>query len=127
VWSARPPAPEGLVPIEPVERPAVPQAVSAWQRLPLEEQRLHLRAQRFARVQVAQMRLLRPEEVQSGRARRDLYGALREPIDGAREAFRRTYLDPYPSMVDYLHLEVLRTLANDDPELLGENYPGVMV
>jgi hypothetical protein len=30
-------------------------------------------------------------------------------------------------MVDYLHLELVRTLANDDPELLGENYPGVIV
>jgi hypothetical protein len=88
---------------------------------------LHLRAQRFARVQVAQLRLYRTAEVQFGRARRDLYGALGEPIDAARESFRKTYFEKCPSMVDYLHLELVRTLANDDPELLGENYPGVIV
>jgi len=27
-------------------------------------------------------------------------------------------------MVDYLHLELVQTLANDDPDLLGNNYPG---
>jgi ElaB/YqjD/DUF883 family membrane-anchored ribosome-binding protein len=135
VWSARPPAPEGFVSIAPVEQSVATEAASApalasasaWERLSPEEQRRHLRAQRFARVQVARIRLFRPADVQAGRARRDLYGALREPIDGAREAFRKTYFDPCPSMVDYLHLEVLRTLANDDPELLGDNYPGVMV
>ncbi len=128
VWSGiRPPAPEGLVSIAPAGPPAAPVKASAWDRLSPEEQRLHLRAQRFARAEVARMRLYRAAETQAGRARRDLYGALRGPIDGAREAFRKTYFDPCPSMVDYLHLEVLRTLANDDPELLGENYPGVMV
>ena len=30
-------------------------------------------------------------------------------------------------MVDYLHLELLRTLANDDADLLGSEYPGPMV
>jgi hypothetical protein len=30
-------------------------------------------------------------------------------------------------MVDYLHLELIRTLANDDAELLGKDYPGPMV
>jgi hypothetical protein len=29
--------------------------------------------------------------------------------------------------VDYLHLELVRTLANDDVELLGQDYPGPMV
>jgi hypothetical protein len=29
-------------------------------------------------------------------------------------------------MVDYIHVELLRTLANDDAELLGEDYPGPM-
>jgi hypothetical protein len=91
------------------------------------EQRLHLRAQRFARVQVAEMRLYHSADVQTGRARRNLYDALRKPIDAARESFRKTHFDPCPSMVDYLHLELVRTLANDDPELLGENYPGVIV
>jgi hypothetical protein len=30
-------------------------------------------------------------------------------------------------MVDYLHLELTRTLANEDPDLLGSTYPGPLV
>jgi hypothetical protein len=30
-------------------------------------------------------------------------------------------------MVDYLHLEILRSLAHDDDRLLGPEYPGPMV
>jgi hypothetical protein len=99
---------------------------SAWDRLSAEEQRLHLRAQRFARVRVAEMRLYHAAEVRAGRSRRAVYDALREPIDAARETFRASYFAPCPSMVDYLHLEMVRTLANDDPELLGEIYPGIL-
>ena len=114
-------AAETLVIIEPAP-PA-----SAWDRLPAEEQQVHLRAQRFARVQVAEMRLSEPGRVQSGRAHRDLYESLRQRIDSAREAFRQSFFVPCSSMVDYLHLELVRTLAHDDPELLGKDYPGPLV
>jgi hypothetical protein len=101
--------------------------VAAWDRLPPDEQRIHLRAQRFARVQVARMRLFQSDAVLAGRAGRNLYDALRKSIDAAREAFRRSFFAPCSSMVDYLHLELVQTLANDDPDLLGNNYPGPMV
>jgi hypothetical protein len=97
---------------------------ASWDALSPEEQQVHFRAQRFARVQTAEMRLYQAEAVQSGRARRDLYNALRQPIDEARRKFHELFFQPCPSMVDYLHLEILRTLANDDPELLGNDYPG---
>ena len=99
-------------------------AKPTWDSLPPEEQQVHLRAQRFARVQVAEMRLYEADAVQSGRARRDLYSALHKSIDQARKNFRESFYTSCPSMVDYLHLELLRTLANDDPELLGKDYPG---
>lgn len=103
-----------------------PQATSAWDRLTPEEQQIHLRAQRFARVQVAEMRLYKADAVQAGRGRANLYETLRKPIETARDRFRQTYFSTCPSMVDYLHLELVRTLANDDPELLGKEYPGPM-
>lgn len=121
VWSTMP-APSDLVSINGSEM-ATP---TAWDTLPADEQRLHLRAQRFARVQVAEMRLYETEAVQSGRARGDLYGALRERIDRGRESFRKSFFT-CPSMVDYLHLELLRTLAHDDPEVLGKDYPGPLL
>lgn len=91
------------------------------------ERELHLRAQRFARVQAAELRLYRSAEVRGGRARQNLYEALRGPIDAAREAFRRQFLAGCPSMVDYLHLELVRALANGDEAALGSSYPGPLV
>jgi len=100
---------------------------TAWESLAAEEQQIHLRAQRFARVRAAEMRLHEGPVVLAGRSRRNLYEALRGPIDEARGQFRRDFFARCPSMVDYLHLELLRTLANDDGELLGADYPGPMV
>jgi hypothetical protein len=98
-----------------------------WESLPVEEQQIHLRAQRFARVQVAEMRLYEADTVQAGRARGDLYDVLRQPIDSAREKFREQFFSQCSSMVDYLHLELMRTLAHDDPDLFGKDYPGPLV
>jgi len=129
-----PPPPESpppLVNIAGVSAEPAPAASAgqrnSWEELTPEEQRSHLRAQRFARVRVAQMRLSQADAVQAGRDRRDLYAGLREPIDAARLEFREKFFTPCPGMVDYLHLELVRTLANDDAELLGPDYPGPMV
>lgn len=91
-----------------------------------ENEELHRRAERFARVQVAEMRLYKAQAVKDGRQNRDLYGALRDDIDRVRDHFRRDFLSASPTMADYLHVELLRTLANNDVQLLGENYPGAM-
>ena len=125
LWSAFPTPQSPLVSITPALTPSPPpKPAGAWEDLPPAEQQLHLRAQRFARVQVARMRLDHAEAVLLGRGRSDLYQALRFPIEDAREAFRAQFFAPCPSMVDYLHLELTRTLANDDADLLGANYPG---
>ena len=104
-----------------------PASISQWPSLGKDEQELHLRAQRFARVQVAEMRLYHSQAVKDGRSRHDLYGALQEQIDRTRDAFRTDFLSASQSMVDYVHVELLRTLANDDVELLGSEYPGPLV
>jgi len=113
-----------LVRIEPAEAPRSKPATPDWDALSPEDRTLHLRAQRFARVQVAEMRLYHADAVKSGRARRDLYVALKDPIDRGREAFRQTFVTASPTMVDYFHEELVRTLANDDRASLGEQYPG---
>ena len=128
---APPPPPElvTIAPAAPVPEPTPAPAVAkpTWETLPPEEQQIHLRAQRYARVQVAEMRLFEGDLVQVGRLRRDLYTLLRKPIDSARAAFREQFFKPCASMVDYLHLELVRTLGNDDPDLLGKDYPGPLV
>jgi vacuolar-type H+-ATPase subunit D/Vma8 len=101
--------------------------ILSWFSLSREDRELHLRAQRFARVKVAEIRLYHSEKVKNGRAAHDLYTSLQVEIDFAREAFRAEFLNASDSMVDYLHLELVRTLANDDAEVLGQGYPGPMV
>jgi hypothetical protein len=129
VWSAIPVPQPTLVTIAPPPQPVVVTAVpaAAWESLPPAEQQIHLRAQRFARVKAAEIRLYHPDVVQMGRLRRNLYDTLRQPIDDARQAFRTQFFVGCPSMVDYLHLELTRTLANDDPDLFGSTYPGPLV
>jgi hypothetical protein len=113
----------GLVSIAPAQKPEI----LSWFSLSHEDRELHLRAQRFARVQIAEIRLYQSEKVKNGRTAHDLYTSLKEEIISAREAFRSEFLNASDSMVDYLHLELVRTLANDDAEVLGPNYPGAMV
>jgi len=122
------PEPIQLVNIAAASTPApAPPPASSWDALAVEDQAIHLRAQRFARVQVAEMRLNDAAAVQSGRMRRNLYGALRSRIDGARVTFRQTFFAQCSSMVDYIHVELVRTLAHDDADLLGKDYPGPLV
>ena len=92
-----------------------------------EEQDRNLKAERFARNQVAEIRLYKSENVKTGRAGRDLYTSLKAEIDSARDTFRRDFLSDSGTMMDYLHLELVHTLANDDVELLGPTYPGPLV
>jgi hypothetical protein len=116
-------APNGLIAIAPAPSPAAP----GWMALDPVEQRIHLRAQQFARTEAAKIRLYRAEEVKEGRRSADLYGVLSGEIDALRDAFREKFVAACPSMVDYVHLELLRTLANDDPAVLGSEYPGPLV
>ena len=127
IMPGREPEPEPEPEPEAVPAPPAPKPAAAWQDLPPAEQQLHLRAQRFARVEVAHMRLDHAEAVQLGRGRRDLYKALHNYIDEARATFRKRFFETCPSMVDYLHLELTRTLANEDADLLGSDYPGPIV
>jgi hypothetical protein len=99
----------------------------SWKELSPEDQKLHLQAQRMARVRVAEMRLFHQDALQSGLTASDIYGSLQAPIDKARDQFLQSFLSKSPTMVDYLHLEILRSLAHDDDRLLGHNYPGPMV
>lgn len=94
-----------------------------WGDLPMEQRQLHIRAQRFARVMVAELQMARPDACRAGREQNDLYLFLKREIDKARENYRRQYMT-VPSMVDYFHLELVQTAAEGDENKLGADYPG---
>ncbi len=126
------PVTSGLVTIGGVKPPDAPATIpqsgrSAWENLSPEDQALHLRAQRFARVKVAELRLYRADAVREGRNNSNLYSLLRREIDAAREIFLRDFIHSSATMVDYVHLEMLRTLAHDKAEIIGTEYPGPLV
>ena len=119
--------PNAPAPLTFEKKPDAPAPHKEWWDLSRTEQQKHLAAQRFARVQVAEMRLASADAVRRGRAARDIYGVLASSIDAAREKFREKHVTASPTMVDYLHLELVRSLADDDGNLLGPNYPGPLV
>jgi hypothetical protein len=98
----------------------------SWADLGQDQRVLHVRAQRFARVKVAEMQLSRPDACHAGRQQSNLYVFLRREIDKARETYRKQFMT-IPSMVDYLHLELVRTAAGNDEQKLGADYPGQLV
>ncbi len=128
------PAPGGPVVAPPAGEAAIPERILRiassepdWSLIPEADRQFHLRSQRFARARVAEMRLYKSAKVRAGRAQGDLYAALRDEIEGARETYRRDFLTPCESMPDYLHMELVRTLANNDAASLGPSYPGPLV
>jgi len=126
------PAPRGRAETEsgglelPGARPSVHQAPADWEKMPSEERDVHLRAQRFARVLVADLQLYRSEEIREGRRIKDLYGRLRDEIDKSREVYQRKFGHTPAGSVDYFHVELLHTLADDQEDALGPGYPGPM-
>ena len=114
-----------------VAKKAQPRSVTseklpAWGELTETEQTLHLRAQRFSRVAVAEAQMARPEACAAGREAGNVYLFMQGEIDKAREAYRKQFM-VIPSMIDYLHMELVRVIADNDEAALGVEYPGAMV
>ena len=84
-----------------------------------QEQKLHDDAKRFARLLVSEIKLYNEAQVSAGRENRDLYDRLKDDI----ERSRRMYVERVPyqihSTTNYFYEELVRTLANGDPTLLG--------
>lgn len=90
--------------------------------LPSEEQELHRRANRVAKVSMQDLKMLHPEQVRLGRQHRDLCSRLREEIDKARKEYDRRFTAILHHPVDYFYHWMVEILAEGDPEALGE-YP----
>ena len=89
----------------------------------IRRQALEARARWFARTEVARMRLFRRKALERGRVERNIYSALRPEIEAARRTYVQDYLAVSPAIADYLHRELV-SLAHDDVNLLGPEYPG---
>jgi hypothetical protein len=102
---------------------AAPRSLPRWAELSEEVRAVHIKAQRFARTRIAEMQLNHSDAAQAGRQQSNLYLFLKQPIDAARELYLSQFMRDR-SMVDYLHLELIGTLAEGDEDRLGDEYPG---
>ncbi len=90
----------------------------AAQLTPDEETR-HEEARRFARLLVSEIKLYNEEEVDQGRASRNLYQRLKEDIDRSREMYEKRISPDIRAAKDYFHDELVRILADGDAGALG--------
>lgn len=122
----------GSTPQTPVApAPAGPEAVSKASQdgeplvgnLPVEEQELHKKAKRFAKLLVDEIKLYNQSKVTEGKRNRDLYKVLREDIEKSRATYDKRYGSTPAAPAKYFDSEIVRTLADNDRSLMGNDFP----
>jgi hypothetical protein len=91
-------------------------------QLSAEEQELHRRANRVAKVSMQDIKMLRPEQVRLGREKKDLCIRLRDDIEKAHREYDRRFRPIMDHPVDYFYRWMVEILADGDAHALGE-YP----
>jgi hypothetical protein len=92
-----------------------------------QEERVLADARRFARLLISEIALYNPSQVDEGRRHRDLYQRLKSSIDRSRQAYERRFAHTAAGRFSFFQEELVRTLAANDPSLLGSGYPGPSV
>jgi hypothetical protein len=138
---APPPAPAAAPPPAPAAEPApaapvLPKAVSIAEaakiaeaapafdisKLGGEEQELHRRANRVAKVCMQDIKMLRPDDIKVGREKKDLCVRLKADLDKARKEYDRRFKSILSHPVDYFYDWMVDIIADGDPKALGD-YP----
>jgi hypothetical protein len=91
-------------------------------QLTSEEQELHRRANRVAKVSMQDIKMLRPELVKQGREHKDLCVRLKDDIEKAHREYDRRFKPIMDHPVDYFYRWMVEILADGDASLLGD-YP----
>jgi hypothetical protein len=120
---AAPPAPERIpVELEVTEPVVESNGEFDINRLTSEEQELHRRANRVAKVSMQDIKMLRPEQVRLGRENRDICIRLKDDIEKAHREYDRRFKPIMDHPVDYFYRWMVEILADGDASCLGE-YP----
>jgi hypothetical protein len=77
-------------------------------------------AQRFARLLISEIKLYHEAQVDEGRRARDLRQRLHTHIERARQLYDERVPSDLRARTDYFEQELVRTLADGDPILLGQ-------
>ncbi|HKT45997.1 MAG TPA: hypothetical protein VJP87_00600 [Candidatus Acidoferrales bacterium] len=117
--AAAKPAARVEIPAEPEPEPEADFDVN---QLSTEEQELHRRANRVAKVSMQDIKMLRPEQVRLGREKKDICNRLKEDIEKAHREYDRRFKPIMDHPVDYFYRWMVEILADGDASALGE-YP----
>jgi hypothetical protein len=106
----------------PVTAPAENEPVGATPDASSEDQEVHRKAQRFARLLVDEIKLYNQAKVAEGRKNKDLYDRLKEVIDKSRATYQKRYGNTVAASGNYFQNELVRSLAEDDLSIMGPNF-----
>jgi hypothetical protein len=115
--SAPPTRAAATAPPPPKSKPAPAQPLTA------EEEEVHKRARRFAKLLVDEIKLYNQGKVAEGRQHHDLYDRLKEDIEKSRASYEKRYGNTPAASANYFNQEVIRILADNDASVLGSNFP----
>jgi hypothetical protein len=126
--SYREPAPETIpqsapqVEMQPAPQPAMERGIFDVASLPADQQELHRRANRVAKVSMQDIKMLRPADVTAGKENHDLCVRLRDDIERAHKEYERRFHAILNHPVDYFYAWMVEILGEGDARALGE-YP----
>jgi hypothetical protein len=112
--------PAPIAQAQPAAEVDAPAGISS--QLSAEDQDVHRKAQRFARLLVDEIKLYNQAKVAEGRKNKDLYDRLKEVIDKSRGTYQKRYGSTVAASGNYFQNEVVRSLAEDDLSIMGSNF-----
>ena len=115
-------APAEHLAVNPIEELSAASASFDISTLAPEEQDLHRRANRVAKVSMQDIKMLRPDDVRLGREHKDICVRLRDDIEKAHKEYDRRFQSILVHPVDYFYDWMVQILGEGDPQALGE-YP----
>jgi hypothetical protein len=117
-------AAEEAPPVQPAAATVTPAATAPAAAAPAtEEDELHKKARRFAKLLVEEIRLYNQPKVDEGRQQKDLYERLKVDIEKSRATYDKRYAESAVASSDYFTQELIRILADNDVTLMGAGFP----
>jgi hypothetical protein len=92
-----------------------------------EEEKVLRNARRFSKLLISEIELYNRNTLEEGRRNKDIYQRLKKDIDRSRETYEKRFAHTVAKQSDYFYEELVETLAENDPLLLGSGYPGPSV
>ena len=102
--------------------PATPAGGADVSGLSAEDQEVHKKAKRFAKLLVDEIKLYNQKKVEEGKKNRDLYTRLKEDIDKSRQTYEKRWGSSAAGSANYFQSELVRILADNDAGLMGAGF-----